>query len=524
MKSIRITAIALLFILPVAVFAIEISGSDSARLDVVSRTSFGIDLDNPYRYGLANELTQFDLVFGLAPYQRVSNKLNSPDAVGFIELTLFNLDLVKAIKGVGYNPPSGMGNNRYQTGEFIAGIAKGPWVFQMNAGGNEPFGSPWNKGMQYINDGFKFSWAYLDSMVDIRRVNTITGVPIITKRGEENMGGAGQTMPHETMHQFGLDVIPHIGDRLGADYRAEMVAAMYNSDNFGLALKLGTQFPFHSDAITPNNPNGLAVGFDTVFTSSEDEGLKVFFSLMNISNWSPSPLGPDAIIGGTRIGYNIPLSDDISVEPWVGADTRIDFADGEMSKPGYELSFGASMRWPGQGGWFKDYIVNSDGRVFPGMSLGYKLFDTPGADGEYIGMEHSIKFTLFEPAGDEGLFYVLGSEIVIDIIDLTGVTKDAVDNNDYPGGLAILATAYFDLELNRIGKIPGMLRPWTILYFDNIRKEVRSDERISDFKIDLGLNLENAIQNTTFGLVWNSGSLIQDGAAGFMRAFVEIRM
>jgi len=522
MKRNLITALALLLVMSASAFAIDIAASDTARLDVVSRTSFGFDIDYPWKYGLSNDLTQLALVFGLAPYQRVSNRLNSPEWVGFIELTLFHLDLIKINKGVGYTPMGNMQNNRYQTGEFVVGLAKDNWIIQLNAAGNEPFTEPWNKGMQFINDAFKVSWAYLDSMVDIRRVKTIADVPVLTKRGEEHALGAGElpSAGHDTMHQFGHNAIGNIGDRFGSNISAEMVSAMYNSDNFGINFKLGTEYKFYSDEIKEDNANGLALGFDTVFTPSALDGFRTFFSAMTTINWE-TDADPDPIYAGTRIGYKLALNDDLNIEPWVGYDIGLFIGEDEV-KNAHEFSFGLTMRWPGQSGWLTDYIINSDGRVFPGMSIAYKTYIN---EAEFSGVDHSIKFTLFEPRGDDGLFYMFGSEIIIDIMDLTGVTKDsALNAASYPGGLSILVTSYFDLELNNIGKIPGTFRPWTILYYDNLREARGSDNRISDFKIDLGLNLENAIQNTTFGLVWNSGSLIQLNRAGCLRVFVEVRM
>jgi len=531
MKLVRIVALIILLSLNVAVFAIDISLNDSARLDIVSRTSFGIDLDNPYRYGLANELTQFDLVLGLAPYQQLSNRFNSSGPVGFINVTLFHLDLIKVNKNVGYNAPAPIGTNRYQNGEFLAGIASGSWIFQLNAGGNEPFSSPWNKGLQYVNDGFKLSWAYLDSMVDVRRIKSITGIPVITKRGEENLAGAGQTQEHDTMKQYGFDNEfgltsgGNIADRFGHDIRAHMIAGMYNTDDFGINFKLGTQYMFNDDRITKDNPNGLAMGIDSVFTPVFLPGLKIFASLMGTYNWGTSAYS-DPLIGGTRIGYTIPLNEDLSVEPWAGLDLGTRFKDdGSAEKPGYEFSIGFTMRWPGQSGWLTDYILNSDGRVFPGMSLGYKIYEEKEKDTD---LEHSIKFTLFEPRGDDGLFYFLGSEIIIDIIDISNVTSGkASTTNDPPGGFSILATAYFDAELNNIGKIPGTLIPWTIFYYDNL-PEPSGTGRYNNIKFDLGLNLENAIPNTTFGIVWNTGSLLRSsvtsGTLGFLRLIAEIRL
>lgn len=546
---IKMSVLALFLFASAAVFAIDVSMSDSARFDIVSRTSFGINLDETYRYGLSNELTQFDLVFGLAPYQRLGNRLTTPDAVGFIELTLFHLDLIKITKKVGYSDPSGIGTNRYQTGEFLVGIAKGDWLIQLNAQGNEPFTSPWNKGLQFINDGFKVSWAYLDSMVDIQRINAISGVPVITRRGEENMLGDGQTGPHATMKQFGFDTLGNIADRFGLNFAGNMIAVMYNTQFFGVNLKLGTEYSYESASVTEEDKNGLAAGIDAVITPTPGKGLKVFLSVAGNYNYSFDEY-PDQIYGGTRIGYTIPLNEDISIEPWAGFDIgtqmkeEIELSDGTVDAGGfevvgYEFSVGGTMRFPGSGGWLKDYIVNSDGRVFPGMSLGYKIYkankyrekDTLTED---VNLEHSIKFTMFEPRGDEGIFFGLGSEIIIDVIDLFNVTKGKKATANSPaGGFSILATAYFDYDLGKVGKLPGSLIPWTIIYFDNLPDpdQVNNpDGRINDMKIDLGLNLENAISNTTFSVVWNSGSLIQQVMLGeeyhwgYLRFMVEIRL
>jgi hypothetical protein len=96
-------------------------------------------------------------------------------------------------------------------------------------------------------------------------------------------------------------------------------------------------------------------------------------------------------------------------------------------------------------------------------------------------------------------------------------------------GFRLLVTAYFDAEINNPGNLRGTLRPWTILYFDNL-PEPDGEGRYNNIKFDLGLNFENVITNTVFGFVWNSGSLLRKldvenwNTLGFLRAFVEIRL
>jgi hypothetical protein len=517
MKKIPLLAVFILLGTSFLSFAIDISAGDSARLDITSRTSFGLDLDNTYRWGLKNELTQFNLVFNLAPYQKVSNKVNSPDAVGFIDVTLFHLDLIEGKKSTGYNTPAPIYTNRYQTGEFLAGIASKKWLIQLNAGGNEPFSSPWNKGLEFINDGFKFSWAYLDSMVDIRRSATIAGIPVITPRGYENMDeheGIGSNA--KPVQQFTFDAIGgnSLSDRFGMNADGSLVAAMYNQDNFGINLKLGTQYAFDTDAITKENHNGIGAGIDAVIHPTALSGLKIYASLGTQVDYGKDE-NSDPFLGGTRVGYTLNLNEDITVEPFVGLDMGTKFKDGGgAEKLEFEASGGLTMRWPGQGGWLTDYILNSEGRVFPGMSLAYKVYGNNETAEPY---EHSMKFTLFEPRGDEGLFYKIGGEAILDLTDLSDVTS---------AGRSFLATIYLDYAVPGFMKTSGSLIPWTILYYDNVHKHPGSADRINDMKIDLGFNLENFISNTTFGIVWNSGSLIQQTEYhwGYIRLLAEVRL
>ena len=243
---------------------------------------------------------------------------------------------------------------------------------------------------------------------------------------------------------------------------------------------------------------------------------------------------PEPVMGGTRIGYIIPLSNVISVEPWLGLDLGTKIIPENMGtgaeKPEYEFSIGATMRWPGESGWVVDYITNSEGRVYPGLSLAYKIYENLERQ---TGMEHSVRFTLFEPRGNtQGIFYNVGSEMVIDIIDITdafsgkpwGTSGGGILDNPAIQGFKVLGTLYFDYSFSEIKKLPGILRPWTILFYDNFPGATSDAKRINDFKIDLGLSLEGAITNTTFGIVWNSGSIIQNKDPGFLRLLVEIRL
>lgn len=491
------TAIIILFCLVSAVYAGDITLGSGGEFKITSRTSFGIDIDNPYRFGLKQELTDFNLIIHLVPYQKVTNQVKSTGAVGFIKFTLFNLDLMTD-EDLGYNAgipdqKAYLMRNRFQTGEFIAGIVKGNWIIQLNAGANEPFWSPWNKGIEFTNDKVKFSWAYLDSMVDVKRVDKITDLkpedPVVTQYQQDVCGATDQ---------FGLSV------------SGPTVAVLYNKEGvFGVNVKLATEYPYDSESISEQNGNGVAAGIDTVITPPVLPDLKIFASTGGSYNYGLDD-NDDPLMAGTRVGYTIHLNEDVSLEPFAGLD-----AGTQITKSGsadfleYEAAAGLTMRWPGQAGWVWDYILDKEGRVFPGMSLCWSMY---GFSDNREEMNNSVKFTLFEPKGDDGIFYKVGSEMIIDATHLGQKEWD------------LLATVYVDYEIPGIFNTTGKLIPWFIICYDNLPYE--NDARQNAMKADIGIKLDGVVSNTVLGISWDSGNLINDNAdvvAGYLKASADIK-
>ena len=481
----------------VYMYAGEVSTDLTAQFNITSKTSFGVDLDNPYRYGLKQELTDFNLILHLTPYQKLSNKVNSDRPVGFIDLTFFNLDLMSD-ESLGYNAgvpdqKAYLMRNRFQTGEFIAGIAISDWILQLNAGANEPFWDPWNKGIQFTNDKIKFSWAYLDSVVDVKRIKKVSEL--------------APTDP--VVAQFQQDVCGPT-DQFGLNITGATIAALYNKEDvFGINLKVATEYAYDSEAITEKNSNGLAAGFDFVVTPSVLQGLKIFASAGGSLNYGKDH-NPNPLMFGTKVGYAISLNEDISLEPYGGFDGCFKFGGKKAEPFEFEASCGMTLRWPGQAGWFKDYILDTAGRVFPGMSLAYSIY---GNTDNLSNLINSVKVTMFEPCGDDGIFYKIGSEMILDITQL--------GRKDWN----LLATLYVDYEIPGIMNSNGKLVPWVTFCYDNLPYE-GGIERQNAFKTDMGVKLDGVISNTIIGMVWNSGNLISDKtdtSMGFIKAFVEIK-
>ena len=81
----KIHFLALLLGCIVYMHAGEASTDFTAEFNITSRTSFGVDLDNSYRYGLKQELADFNFILHLTPYQKLTNRVNSTGPVGFNE-------------------------------------------------------------------------------------------------------------------------------------------------------------------------------------------------------------------------------------------------------------------------------------------------------------------------------------------------------------------------------------------------------------------------------------------------------
>ncbi|MBR1722934.1 MAG: hypothetical protein IJ727_10705 [Treponema sp.] len=53
---------------------------------------------------------------------------------------------------------------------------------------------------------------------------------------------------------------------------------------------------------------------------------------------------------------------------------------------------------------------------FPGMAMAYSFYTNP--DNKDEEPSHSVKFTLFEPTGHDGVLYFIGSEVIADFHNL----------------------------------------------------------------------------------------------------------
>lgn len=517
-------------------FAKEIGNTFNAEFRIKSRTSFGVDLDSPYNLGLKQELLDFAYVMHVGPGY-VSNQFSADVPVGFINFSVYDVAITPVSGGTVENLEANRGNGKFydywDSGKFSAGISWKNFLLTLNGKNTESFWLPWNKAFENTDDKIRVSWASMDTVVGATRTKKIlSSQPLDTdQKGRSSGKWTGKQSTYLVEQDDGTM------DKLHFAVDGQMVGLMYNMpDVFGVNLKFATENPFDSKLNTVHDYNGIALGLDFVLTPKFLKGLRVLGSAAGTWNYGADH-NADPFAVGVKASYSIVLNEDITVEPYAGFDTglfllddysvstiatnsstqyKTGLSDNETNLPGggYEVSFGAAVRWPGQRGWYTDYITGDEGRVFSGMALGYSFYNNP-LDGD-TAPSHSMKFTLFEPTGHEGVLYFVGSEVIADLKNIG--TKD----------WELLATAYVDCPLDMIIK-HGILTPFVTLYYDNLPYEKGADIlRQNALKTDLGVKLSEFIPNTVVSLLWNSGNLIENKdveaplTKGFVRCAVEI--
>lgn len=222
---------------------------------------------------------------------------------------------------------------------------------------------------------------------------------------------------------------------------------------------------------------------------------------------------------GTQVGYELPINDDFSFEPYIGYDMEIPLAnDFTVQSVEYELATGITMYWPGSRGWAPGQLYMNanygpgDGVSFPGMSLGYRLAGDTAA--EAAPPEHNLRFSLKEDVADNGVLYGFGSELLVDWFNFTSEQSE------------LYMSGYLDYTMVNFGGGSGAFRPGLFMLFDNYYDEVAG--RQSDLLLGLRASFLDVIPNTEFGIDWRSGSLIQgdsesgDPVWGFLKAYFQI--
>ncbi|AEJ61822.1 hypothetical protein Spith_1561 [Spirochaeta thermophila DSM 6578] len=486
-----ITFLSIFLILAPILPAKEVQMEQSAQLVITTRTSFGVDLDEPYKFGLLTEFPRIGLYYRLSPWQPLTNLVKSDEPVGFVEVTLHLMEIrftngqypddnnPGEIIGWGWNDPS------TATGYFApiylenmrAGIAWNEWILQLAAGGDDEFWKPWNRSLAYANERVLASWAYMDTRVQYRR-DIIPNMP---------------TMGETYYWTFSDQTSPM--DQLSAAYGGSMVGVQYTGEEFVGMLKFATEFPWTAPQITEENSNGLAAGFDYAITPAALPGFRTIGSIVGKYQYG-TDADPDPIVMGTNVSYDIPIEvasgfGGLSVEPYLGYDIAAQIPETGDPLWSHEVGVGVTFHWPGTSGWAYDYLADRTGVTQPGMSIAYKLYqeDLSSSD-EPV---QSLLVTLFEDPGDEGILYDVGMELVAEWMDFTNPDSK------------ILISLYTDY-LTPVSA-EGMLRPWVKLFWDTLSPGGEVDHNL---KSDVGVKLENVIRNTTLGLTWESRNLLDE--------------
>lgn len=500
-------------------FGREIDTKQGGSLTLKTLTEFGVDLDDPERYGLAFSVPELALTFDLFGYQKISNRLKSADPVGFIDLTLGEVQVRFAngsqpdynnpgqIMGFGFND-SASGKTGYFGPLYLqnvrSGVLWGDWIIQLGAGGTDSFWDPWHR--ETTGYGLMASsWAYLDTRVQYQRGL----IPTVVKNpaSETNYWAYDGASTSQTT---GVD-------ELLTNYPGAMVGVQYAGTEFSATVKVAT-----NNSWTAPGPNGLSAGVDVAYApTSGMKGFRVLgSSVLGIDQGSDHDL--DALSGGVKVGYDVALPKSgakvSSIEPYVGLDVS-QILGGEGTT-GAEAAVGFTLHWPGMNGWGDDYLQGLEGRtgnVYSGATLAFKTYAPDLSQTDTL--KHSAQLTWYNDV-DGGLVNNVGSEFVAQWKDITN-----------EGSNVLMVTGYFDTSVT--GFMGGTLVPWTKVYYDYAKVPTNPD-RINNVMIHGGLKLKKAIRNAEFGLTYQSrnltgesGSIDTDlgyGAVGIIKASVKISL
>jgi len=222
----------------------------------------------------------------------------------------------------------------------------------------------------------------------------------------------------------------------------------------------------------------------------------------------------DVMAFGVQGGYEISLTDDISVKPIVGFDMKID-NDAEESR--YEVGGGVQLKTPGT------WDDNKDNKVFPdddnddfdkvysgvsiGINYGNNALDTIAT--EISGVDTLIPddkavlnlvISAYEDSGDDGLLPMLGYTVVFELADLTNTIGDIYDLSILTMGLGIFA----DVTIDNI-------KPYAGLKYYMVSVD---DESSTSAELWAGVEISDIIPNTTLMLDYHSTELIEDEDIG----------
>ena len=549
-----------LLLLPLLVLS-PLSGKDlsvktQAKIDITTNTSYGVNLDNPDQQGLRMDFSHFGISFNLANGGLVSNKIKSDGPSGFVQFEFGGLQLdwgnTSSLYDKDMNNPgltTNLGFNSGNTGytypiyieRFVSGIQwrafDGEFVVQLAGGGDAPENwRPWSNVQRgYLMSEFIQRWAYLDTRVQYQRAS----VPAYLNNAKMSSTG----LPDDSNYWIDgnpTDPLNYTRD-LNLNPQGTLVGLQFNAADFSIMGKFTTEKTWADK--NPKDHNGMAFGVDASFTPQAIKGLKAYASAGKEINYGTDSDPQPSAFGG-KLGWDFPVADPLTLEPYLGVQTKIWDKIGVSGTTTYynatEASAGLTVHWPGNGGWQWDNLEQRNGVLFPGLTVAYTIRDhndTYGggakADANPI---QSLRATLFEESGDYGLVPGLGAEIVVEDIDFLNnpkVDTSSVKNSDSPNGM-LLTTTYLDYTL--VDLVPGELVPWTRIYWDNFVSPTVGS-RVNNLKVDLGLKLAKAVRNAVFGIDYQSRNLtsavrdvnggdVFNGAygLGMVKAWVEVSL
>lgn len=505
----------------------DLAIKEGAKIEITTRTSYGISLDNPDQQGLALDFTNLKLTYNMFNGGAISNKIVTNEPIGFMKFELGGMDLVWATND-GYNADdnnpgedTNLGWNSADTGytypvyieRFTSGILWQDWLLQLAGGGDAPENwRPWSRNEgSYATSEIINRWAYMETRLQYRR----KPVPEYLSTLETNPSAR----PSEDVYWADGDK-SQIEDLYLAPGGTTIGLAL-NKPDFSLMVKYATENEWTKKPTTEDEKNGTAIGLDTSFIPTSIPGFRSFASITKELNYGKNDTPQPFAVGG-KIMYKIPIMGEFAIEPYLGYELLLfDNNDIDHSNA-QEVAGGFTIHWPGAGGWQWDALQQRNGVLFPGLTLAWIMLDTD-LDSSINDPRHNLRLTLFEESNGFGLSPFIGAEVSVEYKNFTNSSESD-----------LLFTTYLDYDITGVGK--GIITPWTKVLYDNLGLEA-GHKRINNLKIDAGIKLTRFIKNATLGLTYQSKNLtaeVKDTedhdltwgyyGLGFTQLWVEIKL
>lgn len=244
---------------------------------------------------------------------------------------------------------------------------------------------------------------------------------------------------------------------------------------------------------------------------------------------------------GAKVGYTVPLGEDISVKPYAGIEVSMAEFDPETSVMGMEIGGGVNLTWPGLSGeyawafgdslvdywgheqaagyqdedwmgggwgWPQHYIAGSGVGLYANMLMASVDPNVSGVD-PITHNTVNMKLSVFDDYGDGGMIPMLGLcvSMVVNRLVVSGSIIDDLNDMDAPDEVMNLYTEpYFGLGIFANTEIMPGVAPFVSMDYTG---ETADGMLVNYFDLNIGAEI-TAIPNVIITVAWDGKNLMNE--------------